>query len=188
MVEYVGVIDIVLMDHAKMFDVGHSYLRVRQESVVDMIVREATEADASAMSRVLRAILDSWKSDRPSTPEHVLENYVKHRHSLRCTVAIDFDENLLGFQSLRRAWAANPYDVPEGWGIIGTYVDDSARGRGVGRALFDYTLEAARNANLAEIDATIGASNAGGLAYYEAMGFRSYRSKLGADCKKLSLK
>lgn len=152
-----------------------------------MIIREATEADTPAMARILKEVLISWESDRPSTVEHVVENYVTHPCSLRCSVAIDDNGNLLGFQSLKRAWKANPFDVPEGWGVIGTYVDASARGSGVGRALFGSSLAAAKNGNLAEIDATIGASNIEGLTYYEALGFRTYRRASGAECKKFSL-
>jgi hypothetical protein len=37
------------------------------------------------------------------------------------------------------------------------------------------------------IDATIGKSNTGGLAYYEAMGFRTHRETKTAICKKFTL-
>lgn len=151
------------------------------------VVREATAADASAMSQILRDILTVWKSDRPSTVAHVLAHYVEHPHRLRCSVAVGHDGDVLGFQSLKRAKAGNSYDFPAGWGIIGTYVDAKAAGRGVGKALFASSLCAARKAHLTEIDATIGDSNEPGLAYYDAIGFRTYRSKPGAICKKYTV-
>lgn len=150
-------------------------------------VREAAAADADQMSQILRVILVSWKSDRPSTVAHVLAHYVDDPERLRCSVAVDAEGSVIGFQSLKLAKDGNPYDLPVGWGIIGTYVDAKAAGRGVGKALFASSLEAARDAGLTEIDATIGETNLSGLAYYEAIGFSSYRSKPGAICKKFVL-
>jgi hypothetical protein len=49
--------------------------------------------------------------------------------------------------------------------------------------LFAQTLDAALGFGLTSIDATIGADNAEGLAYYEAMGFREYRQLEGAVSK-----
>lgn len=152
-----------------------------------MNVREATAADADALSRILQRILLSWGSDRPSHAAHVLAHYVNHPHRLRCSVAVDGQGRVLGFQSLKVAREGNPYDLPEGWGIIGTYVDVDAAGRGVGKALFASSLQAAQEAGLTDIDATIGKKNEAGLAYYEALGFRTYRTKPSAVCKKLTL-
>ena len=150
-------------------------------------VREATAADANAMSKILRDILAVWNSDGPSTVAHVLTFYIAHPERLRCSVAVDLCDNVLGFQSLKRVSEGNEYGLPAGWGVIGTYVDAKARGRGVGKALFASSLDAARMAHLTLIDATIGESNQSGLAYYDAIGFQSYQSKPGAICKKYVL-
>jgi len=152
--------------------------------MTNVTVREATAADATAMRQILRDILAVWKSDRPSTVAHVLAHYVDHPDRLRCSVAVDRGGAVIGFQSLKRAKEGNSYDLPTGWGIIGTYVAAKAAGRGVGKALFASSLDAARKADLTEIDATIGESNEPGLAYYDAIGFRTYRSKPGAICMK----
>ena len=146
-------------------------------------VRRAVEADADEMSAILRRILQSWNSDRRSDAPFVVAHYIAHPDSLRCSVAVDEAGKVLGFQSLKAASPGNPYDLPTGWGIIGTYVSADAAGAGVGKALFAASVSAARAAGLAQIDATIGASNAAGLAYYEAMGFRTHRVKPGAVCK-----
>ena len=148
--------------------------------------REALPEDAPAMSVILTRILSGWNSTRPGSPDHVLAHYIAHPDRIRCSVAED-DGQLLGFQSLKAARPGNPYDLPEGWGIIGTYVSTAAARRGVGKALFAETLAAAREAGLDQIDATIGKSNALGLAYYEAIGFRTYRTTDTAICKTLVL-
>ena len=88
-----------------------------------VMVREATAEDAAAMSQILRDILTVWKSERPSSVAHVLAHYVHHPDRLRCSVAVDDDGEILGFQSLKRATEGNAYGLPAGWGIIGTYVD-----------------------------------------------------------------
>lgn len=148
-------------------------------------VRAARTGDAGEMSAILAPILAGWNSDRPSAPAHVLAHYIEHSDRIACSVAVDAAGEILGFQSLKAARPGNPYGLPEGWGIIGTYVRATAGRQGVGKALFAASLRAAKAAGVSEIDATIGADNALGLGYYEALGFRTYREKPGAVCKKL---
>jgi ribosomal protein S18 acetylase RimI-like enzyme len=148
-----------------------------------MIVRPATSADAQGMSRLLARILAGWNSMRPSDPDHVRRFYIEHPDRVQCSVAIGDEGEILGFQSLRRATEGNQYGVSVGWGIIGTYVSPDAGRRGIGSALFAASRQAAADAGLPAIDATIGADNLQGLAYYEAMGFRTYRTGPGTDSK-----
>ncbi len=128
------------------------------------------------MSLILAQIIESWKSKRPSDPGHVLGFYVNHPDKIGCFVAQNENGSIVGFQSLKRAARDNPYGVSPGWGIIGTYVAPQSVGRGIGSKLFARSREAARASGLTKIDATIGKTNAAGLAYYEAMGFHTYRT------------
>ena len=150
-------------------------------------VREATADDAPRMSELLTEILVSWNSQRPRSPQHVLENYIEHPDRIKCSIAQDETGQILGFQSLKIASDGNPYDLPAGWGIIGTYVGSDAGRKGVGKALFASSWEAAVAVGLSQIDATIGEDNEPALAYYGALGFESYKVKTGAICKKLKL-
>lgn len=131
------------------------------------------------MGRVLRDIIAETGRDRPNDPATVIARYIANPASIRCTVAVDETGEVVGFQSLIRAMPGNPYDVPEGWGIIGTHISPNAHRRGVGKLLFAVSREAARQAGLTMIDAYIGADNPGALGYYEAMGFRTYREPDG---------
>lgn len=151
-----------------------------------LVLRPATRDDAEGMSRVLAAILAAKRSDRPSDPAHVLEHYIAHPDRVACTVAVE-NGHVVGFQSLRRARAGNPYGVTPGWGIIGTYVEAGHEGRGIGRGLFQASLSAAGAAGLPAIDATIGRANAGGQAYYGAIGFRDYAETATALRKRYDL-
>lgn len=151
-----------------------------------MRIRRAEAADAAALDGVLTPILERWGSARPRGADHVRAHYIEHPDSLACHLA-EAEGRVLGFQSLKRAMPDNPYDLPEGWGIVGTYVAAEAAGRGIGRALFAATLRAALAAGLERIDATIGAENADGLAYYEALGFRTWRERGSAIGKAYDL-
>lgn len=146
---------------------------------MSITVRAAGLGDAAPMSTVLAEILEAWGSPRAHSPGHVRAFYIQHPDQVASYVALDGDR-LVGFQSLKVARKGNAYDLPLGWGIIGTYVARDAVRRGIGRTLFDATLTAARDAGITRIDATIGAGNAAGLAYYIAMGFEPYRTLAGA--------
>ncbi|MCW0454081.1 GNAT family N-acetyltransferase [Xanthomonas sacchari] len=148
-----------------------------------MQIRPATLDDAEAMLAVQDAIFAAGLRKAPTDLATVRATYLQHPDRLQCVLAEDADGRVLGFQSLRIARPGNAYDVAEGWGIIGTHVDPRAARRGVGSALFRATRAAARSAGLAQIDASIAADNALGQAYYEAIGFRTYRTPPGLVCK-----
>lgn len=136
-----------------------------------LAARDARAEDAAAMAAVLAALVAAGRRSRPADAAFVRAQYLDHPARIRCTIAVDAGGAVLGFQSLKVARAGNPYDTPEGWGIIGTHVAPDAARRGVGRALFAQTLTAARGAGLARIEALVGADNAPALAYYAAFGF-----------------
>ena len=148
-----------------------------------MKVRSAQMEDSAGMSIILREILKAWESDRPCSVEHVRAFYIDHPDRIECSVAESEKGEILGFQSLKLATDRNGWGVSPGWGIIGTYVKLGLGRQGIGKALFAATREAARKANLPSIDATIGENNDLGLAYYDALGFRTYRRQPGMICK-----
>ena len=152
-----------------------------------MQVRSATTADAASMSVILSEILAVWKVDRPSSDEHICAFYIEHPDRVACLVAEAEDAGIVGFQSLKVAPENNSWGVNPGWGFIGTYVKIGAGRKGTGQALFAATKEAARLAGLPYIDATIAEDNDQGLAYYEAMGFQTYRRQPGMISKVYSV-
>ncbi|MEX0306230.1 MAG: N-acetyltransferase family protein [Ruegeria sp.] len=147
------------------------------------IIRAAAETDAKGIAEVLAALVAAGKRRKPSDTTFALEHYISDPERIRCSVAVARDGDVLGFQSLKLATENNPYEVAVGWGIIGTHIKPTAARCGVGRALFNSSLQAALKRGLPAIDATIGADNPEGLGYYEAMGFREYRRMEGAICK-----
>jgi len=152
-----------------------------------MHVRAAEYSDSIMLSDVLDELFDAKKRTRRGDPHFVREHYIDHPHRVQCSVAVSEEGRILGFQSLKRAHSGNPYDTPIGWGIIGTHVRPSAARQGVGSHLFRATLGAARRAALPQIEAFIGAQNLEAIAYYEAIGFRTYRYAEGVVCKKIEV-
>ncbi|MBY5932744.1 GNAT family N-acetyltransferase [Tateyamaria omphalii] len=151
-----------------------------------MITRDGTLDDVEQMSAFLQELTALGKRTSPDDPDHVRTYYILGENRIRLTVAEE-DGTILGFQSLKLAESGNQWGVEPGWGIIGTHIAPSAARRGVGRTLFPITRQAARDAGLSSIDASIGATNAEGQAYYEAMGFRTYREPDGLVCKRYDL-
>lgn len=135
--------------------------------------RPARQADAPAMTDVQNELFRRGLRESPTDLATILDRYFDAQHGVVCTVA-ERDGVVIGFQSLKRAWPGNPYGVTEGWGVIGTHIHPDAGRSGIGRRLFAYSFAAAQEAGIRHIDATIGADNAPGLAYYRAMGFAPY--------------
>lgn len=152
-----------------------------------MKTRPAMPDDAEGMAAVQNEIFAAGLRKTPTDVAAILAAYIDPEDRIHCVVAEDDDGRILGFQSLRLAKVGNPWGVAEGWGIIGTHVSPLAARRGVGSALFRDTLLAAREFGLRNIDASIGADNMLGQAYYKAMGFQTYRTPDGLVCKVLHL-
>ena len=148
-----------------------------------LFVRAAVLADAPEISALMKKIvaLSGW--DRACDPDHIRQFYIEHPDQISCLVACDETGQVLGFQSLKRAVAGNPYDVTIGWGVIGTYTKPGNGRRGIGKTLFAATAQRARQHGMAKIDATISQTSEEAIAYYEAMGFQTYRQTKTAVCK-----
>ena len=138
-------------------------------------IRPASAEDAPVLAEILNRIIalgGTTAHQTPFTTERMLRSYVEPERNISCSVA-ELGGAAVGFQSLM--WPdeeGTPF--PDGWAIIASFVDSACAGQGVGRRLFDATRDAARAAGVRVIDATIRADNAGGLAYYRALGFEDY--------------
>ena len=148
-----------------------------------MKVRQAVIGDIAEMSAFLQQLVALGKRTSPADQDFVRAQYISHRDKIQCVVVEDDNRTILGFQALKIASEGNRYGVTPGWGIVGTHVRPDAARRGVGKKLFRATLEAAVNAGLNHIDATISITNIEGLAYYDALGFETYRTPDGSICK-----
>ena len=136
-----------------------------------MIIRRATSDDAGQMTALLNEIIaigGTTAHQAPFDDERMYDHYIAAPTQICCHVA-EQDGLILGFQHLD---GPDPdQGGAEGWGYIASFVATSAAGKGVGQRLFTATLEAARQAGVQSINATIRADNTVGLRYYEGLGF-----------------
>jgi ribosomal protein S18 acetylase RimI-like enzyme len=149
-----------------------------------MMIRTATSADALVVSAMLQDLVTAGKRTLPADPEFVLQTYIANPNGIRCSLAVDIDGTILGLQSLIRATELTKYGTPVEWGIIGTHISPKAARKGLGSTLFETTKAAALEAGLGHIEACIGSSNLEAQAYYEKMGFQTYRETEGSVCKR----
>ena len=137
-------------------------------------IRPAMASDAAPLSAILNAIIEIGGTTAFQIPLSTAKfgDYFLHgKGLLACLVAEDWATGApLGFQSLSR----DP-DLPENWADIATFAKRAPTTSGVGTALFAQTRIEARALALTAINAVIRADNRGGLAYYDKMGFETYR-------------
>ena len=152
-----------------------------------MIIRPAQKEDAAGVAGVLHDLVIAGKRSKRHDLEFALAHYITHLNKIECHVAESEDGRILGFQSIKLAKSGNEYGAAAGWALIGTHITPKAARRGIGKALFAFTLRAARKAHVPAIEAFIGQSNLAGQAYYDALGFVDYRRTEDAICKSFNL-
>jgi len=141
---------------------------------VELIVRDARPDDAAVVLSIFNPIIVAGQQtvfDRPFT-EEAERRYIAElpaRGIFHVAVRIA-DDVVVGFQSMEPfASYTGAFDHV---GVLGTYVDASCRRRGVARALFVATFEAARGKGYEKIFTYIRRDNPGALATYCSQGFR----------------
>jgi L-amino acid N-acyltransferase YncA len=144
-------------------------------------VRPATPGDIAALCDLLNVIIrigGTTAIEQPLTEVQFDEYFVGGAACLCCLVAEDPDRGVVGFQVLGRH-----ADLPGDWADIGTFAKAVPKMPGVGTALFAATRTRAAELGVVALNATIRADNVGGLAYYEKMGFRTYRTLEGVKLR-----
>lgn len=138
-------------------------------------IRPARPADAAPLTRLLNDIIAAGGTtamEEPLTEGGLTDYFLSGPDVWCCHVAEEASTGEpVGFQAVCRY-----PDLPSGWGDIATFARRAPKLPGVGTALFPRTVAAARACALVAINAAIRADNASGLAYYEKMGFRTYRT------------
>lgn len=132
-------------------------------------LRQACTDDTARLCHLLNAIVRAGGTTaivRPLTHGEFNDYFLTGPGHLSCVLATAENGQLTGFQALE--WKG---DGNDGLADIATFIGQGFQAQGVGSALFPVTLEMARDAGVQAINATIRADNAGGLAYYRALGF-----------------
>lgn len=143
------------------------------------------------MAGILNAIIaigGTTAHREPFDAARIQREFIAPARGICCFVALDAGA-VRGFQALE--WSDPDWPgadrLPADWAFISTYVAPGRHRRGIGRDLFDRTRAAARAAGVRFIDACIRLENAGGLAFYDRMGFKEYRRGTQTVSRRLRL-
>jgi GNAT superfamily N-acetyltransferase len=148
-----------------------------------IVVREATEEDATVLARFMTAInelvgADSLPSPLDKAPENVNISADRMRQRLQASAGVETaflaedDAIPAGFVALRLV----PYlgqEVPYAE-ITQLYVDPKYSGRGVGAALMNAAEDRSRERGCTSLHVLVWASNEGGRKFYAAVGYEEF--------------
>ena len=141
---------------------------------MNITVRKAISLDAGSMAALLNAIIEKGGTTAISHPlvaKDLAEWMISTPSKSAWHVAVDKDENVLGFQ-----WIEPAKYLPAEACEIATFVEIGQTGIGIGSKLFEATKAAAKELGYDWINANIRADNEGGLVYYQSRGFEDYGS------------
>jgi len=133
-------------------------------------LRPAREADVAAITAIYNeAVLHSTATfditEQPVASR--MEWFRKHSEHFPVFVA-ETQDRVVAYASLSH-WSDKPaYDITAEFSL---YVEPGSRGRGIGRALAEYTLEKAKSTPLYTILSLITDGNVASLALHEKLGF-----------------
>lgn len=140
---------------------------------MSLVVRQVAVEDAQGITEVLNPIIEEGLYTILDTTFSVEEekgfiaNFPKQGVF---TVALDEEQNkVIAFQNIEPfASYTKAFDHV---GIIGTFVDDESRGKGVSKQLFQSTFEVAKQKGYEKLFAYVRADNERALAAYVRQGF-----------------
>jgi L-amino acid N-acyltransferase YncA len=133
-------------------------------------IRVATAADAAAMLAIyaplVRDTTISFETDPPSEDE--FRDRVRRTSEWAPWLVAETEGRLLGYAYASRFRSRAAYD----WTVeVTVYVHADARGRGVGRALYDVLLRVLRLQRFHRVLAAIALPNPASVALHERLGF-----------------
>jgi L-amino acid N-acyltransferase YncA len=148
-------------------------VRVQPERSSALRVRPAVDADADAICRIYNQGIE----DRVATLETDLRTPDERRQWFAARsarhpviVAEDTDGTVLGWGSLNVFNSRQAYRFVADFSI---YVERTARGRGVGRAMLTRLVELGREHGYHKLVLSAFPTNASGMALYTSLGFRT---------------
>ena len=136
----------------------------------DVPIRRATAADATAIARLLHDFNVEFDDPTPPVPE--LAGYCERLlrdGAMTVLLAGDEPEAPDGLALLRLR--PSPWTGVEEAYLQELYVAPARRRRGIGEALLEATIAAARAARATSLDLNTGAADTGARALYEKLGF-----------------
>ncbi len=143
-----------------------------------MIIRRAKVSDIDGINRLLRQVLDIHHNGRPDLFKSGAKKYTDEELAAiigddksPIFVAVD-DENLLGYAFCKLTEIKDNNILTD---ILSLYIDDicvdeSARGRHIGAALYSYVLSFAKEQGCYNITLNVWSCNEAAMKFYEKCG------------------
>jgi len=144
-----------------------------------MIIRKANASDYKGVERLLVEVNNLHQKLRPDI---FIENAVKYdekkfdeiisNESTPVFVAVNDEGNVLGhlFCSVRDYVQVNVYKDFKSLFIDDLCIEESARGQGVGKALYEFAIGYAREIGCYDVTLNVWEGNNSARAFYEKMG------------------
>jgi ribosomal protein S18 acetylase RimI-like enzyme len=143
--------------------------------ILSSVIRLATPDDAAEVARLMIGFRDWWHRDQP--PDAAFEAGARR-------VLADPNSDFLlagdppaGVCQLRYRYSiwTESHDC---W-LEDIFVEEAARGSGMGRALMDAAFDRARARGCARMELDVNEANAAALSLYESLGFESWSDPPG---------
>jgi GNAT superfamily N-acetyltransferase len=140
-----------------------------------MRIWRAAPADAADVARLLTAFRDWWGRDEPDDASfRTSVDRVIGRDDTEFLLAASDDAPPRGVVQLRYRWSV--WTEAEDCWLEDLYVEDAARGTGMGRALVATSLERARERGCRRVELDVNTGNPAARTLYESMGFATGKS------------
>ena len=152
-----------------------------------MIIRRAQEKDSDKVIHLLEQVLELHAAIRPDifipgttkyTAPELAEIFADDTRPVY--VATDETDQVLGyvFCMIKEPVPSNNIVPSKSVYIDDLCVDDTARGKGIGKALFLHAVEEARRLGCRDITLNVWEGNDSAKAFYEQMGMKLQRSTM----------
>ena len=142
--------------------------------MTEITIRPMEESDCPALTHILNDIIALGGTTAYETPFTADTFRVEFMEGDIVSALVAEADRPVGFQVLIGYGPEKPHKV-----AIATFADQSSPAKGIGRALFDRTVDAARDLGATEIIAKIRADNRPGLKYYQGRGFERFDIEQG---------
>jgi ribosomal protein S18 acetylase RimI-like enzyme len=138
---------------------------------VEPRVWPATPEDIETVSALIAAFRDWWGKDEPTLEQirATTATLLDDPDTEFLLAAADGDQPATGVCQAR--YRLSVWTGADDCWLEDLYVDEGARGTGLGRALVNAAFERARARGCRRIELDVNESNADAIAFYEALGF-----------------
>jgi len=152
-----------------------------------MIIRRATENDKNRIGELLSQVLEVHHKARPDIFKSGVKKYTdKELSSILCDCnrpifVAEEDGRVLGYAFCILVQHTNDNILTD---IKSLYIDDlcvdeNCRGQGIGKKLYNYAVDYAKEQNCYNLTLNVWADNESALRFYESIGLR--KQKIGME-------